>query len=146
MYWIDLYNEMIKFTTSIMSYPVYKSLIEQNKLDQIENGIYYIEATASYFVQILDGNEIYPSPLEYEIRNQWDNREKIMISTFENELKKLINKHSQENHSNTPDFILAMYLQNCLSAFNMAVQQRETWYGRDGRPSIKNDMDQLKNE
>lgn len=53
---------------------------------------------------------------------------------FEEELQNLINRYSQENGSNTPDFILAQYLAGCLSAFNQAVQQRETWYGRDARP------------
>lgn len=57
-------------------------------------------------------------------------------NTFEKELELLINRHSQENASNTPDsdFILAQYLMGCLAAFNVAVQQRETWYGRDARP------------
>lgn len=54
---------------------------------------------------------------------------------FEIELEGLINRHSQENASNTPDFILAQYLAACLLAFNTAIQQRETWYGRDARPS-----------
>ena len=56
-------------------------------------------------------------------------------STFEKELEQLINKHSQENASNTPDWILAKYLIGCLVTFNAAVQQRENWYGRDPRPS-----------
>jgi len=51
-------------------------------------------------------------------------------SSFKNELQSLINRFSKENASNTPDFILAVYLENCLDAFNMACQQRETWYGR----------------
>jgi len=55
---------------------------------------------------------------------------------FEKELEHLINKHSLENESNTPDFILAQYLSKCLSNFNQAVQQRETWYKRDPRPSV----------
>jgi hypothetical protein len=55
-------------------------------------------------------------------------------ATFENELEAVINKHSKENESNTPDFILAQYLVACLAAYNIAVQQRETWYGRDARP------------
>jgi hypothetical protein len=56
--------------------------------------------------------------------------------TFVEELAELINKHSQENASNTPDYILAQYLQGCLGAFETAVQQRETWHGRDPRPSL----------
>ena len=54
---------------------------------------------------------------------------------FQELLRESINKCSQENASNTPDFILAIYLNNCLDAFNMAIQQRENWYGRDPRPS-----------
>lgn len=56
--------------------------------------------------------------------------------SFEKELEHLINKHSKENESNTPDFILAQYILGCLSSFATAVQQRETWHGRDARPSI----------
>lgn len=56
------------------------------------------------------------------------------MSDFEKELQSLINRHSQENASNTPDFILAQYLAGCLGVFNTAVQQRETWHGRDARP------------
>jgi len=58
-----------------------------------------------------------------------------MASNFEVELTALLNRYSKENASNTPDFILASYLQTCLDAFGTAVQQRETWYGRDARPS-----------
>jgi hypothetical protein len=57
------------------------------------------------------------------------------MNDFETELQHLINRYSMENASNTPDFILAQYLAGCLAAFGQAVQQRETWYGRDARPS-----------
>lgn len=56
--------------------------------------------------------------------------------TFEQELTNLLNRNCMESASNTPDFILAQYLQGCLAAYNTAVQQRETWYGRDARPSF----------
>lgn len=59
------------------------------------------------------------------------------MNTFEKDLESLINKYSQENASNTPDFILAQYLLGCLEVWNKGIQQRETWYGRDGRPSTK---------
>jgi hypothetical protein len=55
--------------------------------------------------------------------------------SFVKELEHLINYHSKENDSNTPDFILARYFENCLSASTEATQQRETWYGRDARPT-----------
>lgn len=56
--------------------------------------------------------------------------ERNIPTPFEKELEKLINRHSQENGSNTPDFILALYLGNCLRAFNQAVNRREGHYGR----------------
>jgi len=53
-----------------------------------------------------------------------------MESEFEKQLTKLINEHSMENSSNTPDFILARYLKGCLDNFNVIIQARESWYGR----------------
>lgn len=52
------------------------------------------------------------------------------MSEFKRELEALINRHSMENGSNTPDFILAQYLLGCLEGFNAAVNAREAWYGR----------------
>lgn len=51
------------------------------------------------------------------------------MSTFYEDLETLINRHSIENGSNTPDFILAQYLHDCLGAFNNAMIQRDKWYG-----------------
>jgi len=56
------------------------------------------------------------------------------VEDFKKELEEVINRYSMENASNTPDFILANYLLDCLNAFNQACQMRETWYGRDARP------------
>lgn len=50
---------------------------------------------------------------------------------FKTELEHVINKHCAENGSNTPDFILAQYMNACLIAFEEAVNTREKWYGRD---------------
>ena len=52
---------------------------------------------------------------------------------FRDDLEKLINKYSRENGSNTPDFILAEYLCDCLAFFDKAVRRREQWYNRDPR-------------
>lgn len=49
---------------------------------------------------------------------------------FERELTSLLNRFCKENDSNTPDFILAEYIQHCLGAYNRAVTAREKWYGR----------------
>jgi hypothetical protein len=41
----------------------------------------------------------------------------------------VINKHSKENGSNTPDFILAEYLIECLRVFDKTTRLRNDWYG-----------------
>lgn len=49
------------------------------------------------------------------------------MNKFRKELETLINKHSMENGSNTPDFILAEYLESCLKAFDLALSKRASW-------------------
>lgn len=49
---------------------------------------------------------------------------------FRKELEQLINKYSMENASNTPNFILADYLWQCLVIFNSTSWAREDWYGK----------------
>ncbi len=51
------------------------------------------------------------------------------MSQFESELAGLLNFHSKENDSNTPDYILAKYLVACLEAFSSASSAREQWFG-----------------
>lgn len=52
-----------------------------------------------------------------------------MDQSFEQELSALINRHSKENESNTPDFILAQYISGCFDVFNNAVRDRDKWHG-----------------
>lgn len=54
-------------------------------------------------------------------------------SGFRRELQHLINCESMENGCDTPDFMLADYLVDCLAAFDKAVSAREKWYGRSPR-------------
>lgn len=56
---------------------------------------------------------------------------------FEQELQCLLNRYSQEEKSNTPDFMLATYLQRCLAAFNEATNNRDCWYGVHLEPGYK---------
>lgn len=58
------------------------------------------------------------------------------MNPLETELSRLLNKYSAENASDTPDFILAVYMLDCLRAFNAATERREKWYGRDD-PTLK---------
>lgn len=51
-------------------------------------------------------------------------------SRLRKDIEQAINKHSIENGSDTPDFILSEYLTDCLQAFDKATVKREKWYGR----------------
>lgn len=53
----------------------------------------------------------------------------ITAGSLHAEITHAINRHSAENGSNTPDFILATYLLACLNAFDLAVNARTDWYG-----------------
>lgn len=55
-------------------------------------------------------------------------------TVFRMELQSLLNSNCKENGSNTPDFILANFLCDCLRAFDLAANQREHWYGLKMRP------------
>lgn len=56
------------------------------------------------------------------------------------DIARVLNKYSMENASNTPDFILAHYLVNCLEAWNGAHNAREDWYGEKVQDQ-KDDLD-----
>ena len=49
-------------------------------------------------------------------------------TTFERELQSLLNNHSKENESNTPDFLLSEFLTGCLKAYNTALKKRDKWF------------------
>lgn len=49
-------------------------------------------------------------------------------SDFRSELKQMLNRHSMDNGTNTPDFILADYMIRCLDNFTETTQAREKWY------------------
>lgn len=53
------------------------------------------------------------------------------MKKFRKELEVLINKHSKEIDSGTPDFILAEFLCDTLNAFNKAVNTRTKWYHKN---------------
>lgn len=50
------------------------------------------------------------------------------MGTFIQELQELINRYSLEGSSNTPDFILAKYLQGCLTVWDTCTCERDKWY------------------
>lgn len=52
---------------------------------------------------------------------------------FSKQLEQLINIHSMENGSNTPDFLLAEYLLGCLDNFERTTGSRDRWHGSTPR-------------
>lgn len=58
------------------------------------------------------------------------------MSDLRKEIETSINRASAENGSNTPDFILAEYLVDCLAAFDKASRAREKWYGKGLSPRV----------
>jgi hypothetical protein len=56
--------------------------------------------------------------------------------SLKEDLTGLLNKHSRENISNTPDYILATYLMACLDAFEHASLRRESFYNCRHRPGV----------
>ena len=53
-----------------------------------------------------------------------------MESEFQKALKELLNTHSMEGMSHTPDFVLAEYLMACLAAFDTATIRRTSLLAR----------------
>ena len=54
------------------------------------------------------------------------------MEKFKDALCDLINKHSLEGESGTPDYVLADYLCDCLEAWNRASQQKDWHEGERG--------------
>jgi len=53
-----------------------------------------------------------------------------MSNDLKRDIASMLNRHSRENESNTPDFILAEYLLMCLEAFEKTSNRREAWFGK----------------
>ena len=66
---------------------------------------------------------------ELKVSDQIDPPSIEHTPSFRKELESLINIHSMENGSDTPDFILAEFLSGCLRTFDAAVTRRAEWYG-----------------
>ncbi len=50
------------------------------------------------------------------------------FAALHKDIKNLLNKHSIENDSDTPDFILADYLIMCLMSFGQTTRMRTSWW------------------
>lgn len=52
------------------------------------------------------------------------------MRSFEKELETLLNCHSKDNDTNTPDFLLAEFLTKCLQAYKDMNDKNDIWHGR----------------
>lgn len=53
-------------------------------------------------------------------------------SPFESELRALLNRYGKDTETDTPDYILAEYLERCITAFDIAVNMRDVRRLRGG--------------
>ena len=56
-------------------------------------------------------------------------------SSLHQEITDALNRASAENATDTPDFILATFLLDCLAAWDRAHNERSAWYGDDRAPA-----------
>ncbi len=61
----------------------------------------------------------------------WPPRQSAEEHSLQRALEHLLNSFSLENGSDTPDFVLATFLLNCLRAFDQGVQERQKFYGKE---------------
>lgn len=57
-----------------------------------------------------------------------------MSLELQHDIAEVLNRHSAENGSNTPDFLLAEFLTKVLEAWNDTVKARAMWYERYDSP------------
>jgi hypothetical protein len=53
-----------------------------------------------------------------------------MTASLEQRISELLNEFCEENHSNTPDWVLAKFLKGSLDQFHLCTNLREQYYGR----------------
>jgi hypothetical protein len=64
--------------------------------------------------------------------------------SFREELTTLINEHSLEGGSNTPDFLLADYLKDTLNTFDKLMTRRDLCQGKSERKLVETYVENLK--
>lgn len=74
-------------------------------------------------------NTIYFFPNTY-----WNSQESEVTVAFEEDIRQVINRHSAESISGTPDFLLAELLVGVLKVYNEIVTKRAEWRGEGVDP------------
>jgi hypothetical protein len=114
---------MIKQTHTYANLPVSADTYAEIRAKLIDAG--YIDRDATEIP--MQGIALVPAPESTDEPIPEDTR-------LRDDIQSAINRVSAENGSNTPDFILAQYLVDCLTAYDKAVMAREKWYGREQKP------------
>lgn len=92
------------------------------------------------YVGVMDADELAAKVVEAMNLAEQPEPEPVLEPelTMAEELRMVINKHSLENNSNTPDLVLMQFMLGCLASFNQATRDRDKWYGikpEPGNPS-----------
>jgi hypothetical protein len=56
------------------------------------------------------------------------------MKDFVEDIREVINRHSREIVSDTPDFILAQFINATLEAFEQTTNTRREWYNSASKP------------
>lgn len=112
---------MIRQTHTYANLPVSQATYNEIKAKLTAAGYTHLVSESEITV-VMDGIALVPDD---------EPRPPHMLSDFRKDIEGVINRYSKENGSNTPDFILAQYLTESLSAYDKAVTAREKWYGRE---------------
>lgn len=92
--------------------------------------LYYSRDTGEFSTEYVSAEELERKQEEPELVRS-DEEWRIEETKFMRELSALLNKYSKETNSNTPDFILANYLERCLLAWSLTIRERDQWYAVD---------------
>jgi len=57
------------------------------------------------------------------------------------DLTSLLNNHSLESRSDTPDYMLADFMLGCLNVYENTIERRERWFGRKLSRDINNEIE-----
>ena len=88
----------------------------------------YVTETPEQIMALIDG----PADRDALVVEADSNAPAQRDVEFTRALAALVNCHSRENGSDTPDYLLAAYLMGCLRAYVAATAARDKWYGYRG--------------
>lgn len=65
---------------------------------------------------------------------------------FREDLRKLLNQHCIDNYCNTPDYILAAFLEEILNNYTLIIAKRDFWFGFDPNKGHHIELKEFNNE